>query len=718
MTLKRNQVEKLRQGKRLGKKFTSVVTALALCTMVGAPAFAMSRTPVVYQEKSHAPLQKLSTVLHVPVTINGQQMTVEIQTKANEQWHDGTMNVVGLVHMDGMVVSLSGIELGLNHVTGKEGVLRLLGERYVSHVFAHARADSTPVGVKDAMSCTLTNAMGDSMSLPRGAHVSYVVRPPEHVNRLDYSMADDEFLAKIAGIYRITPVVTEFGEHIYGAPIAITVTSVSTSSVHITHHVPSTKGISHGTSTPTVPSSTPVSFLSGDGQPVPSVALQNAATSDQIDWTRASNSLYLLAQTGNPANSKVQGNAMISVLPGQPLYLAAYSQSGNVTNRETTWSVNSPDATMTPIEGQLFGGNNGNQQMAGEQLIVSKPGVYTIQADDQGTYSVPLVITVGQSKLASVPFSESAVQMGVLPLPSTLAPLPAVQSTGLSYTPYPAQGTWIPISGTVQGTAQTVTAVLLSASQEWSYRLPVGANGAFSGYVESPFTGPVTVDLIPGFLAALTQNQGSLPSSDYSYEYDVNPTGTSLTSTQSGLLSSTTMDNNMNPPYKAIADALLENAPTLNTGIEAISNYVSDLVVYNYNELKPNQYVWQDAITTFDKQSGVCENYAQLTAAMLREVGIPAETIGGYGNATWTTPNYSDTNPQDAHEWVQAWNGSAWILLDPTWADGNQVVNNVLTNQFFTDTISFADTHAGISDQIGTDFSAFQKRKGNVHASV
>nr|WP_272879864.1 transglutaminase-like domain-containing protein [Sulfoacidibacillus ferrooxidans] len=170
------------------------------------------------------------------------------------------------------------------------------------------------------------------------------------------------------------------------------------------------------------------------------------------------------------------------------------------------------------------------------------------------------------------------------------------------------------------------------------------------------------------------------------------------------------MDDNVNPPYQTIADALIENSPTLNTGIEAISNYVSDLVVYDFNELNANQYVWQDAGTTFTNQSGVCENYAQLTASMLRLVGIPAQTIGGYGDATWTTPNYSDTNPQDAHEWVEAWNGSEWVMLDPTWADGNQSVNNLLTNQYFTNTVSFSETHAAQADQIGTDFSAYGRK--------
>ncbi|PWI54704.1 transglutaminase-like domain-containing protein [Sulfoacidibacillus thermotolerans] len=446
---------------------------------------------------------------------------------------------------------------------------------------------------------------------------------------------------------------------------------------------------------------------SGDGQAVPDLPLPNAATSDQQDFARADSSFYLFADTQDPlATSASSGAPLTALQPGQSLTLVAFNHRRDVVNRQTTWIVNSPYATIVRSTGTLVDQGD-EKQVASATFVAKRPGIYTIQAVDQGRYSVPLVITVGLQELKSIPFAQPTASMGVLPLPSGLPSTAPVQAGAITYTPYPAQGMWIPVAGQAQGLTGSITVLLLTSGNEWSYRLPVAADGSFSGFVESPFTGAVSVVLVPHFLQTLTATQGTIPSADLNAQYSVTTSGTAPALTAEALLSSATMDNNLHPPYLRVADALIENSPSLTAAIEAINNYASELIVYNNAELQPGKYVWQDALTTYHTQSGVCENYAQLAASMLRLVGIPTQTVGGYANSTWTKPNPSDTNPSDAHEWIQSWNGSQWVIADPTWASGDQPVNNQITNEFFTQTTSFTQTHVATPDSTGTDFSAW-----------
>lgn len=52
---------------------------------------------------------------------------------------------------------------------------------------------------------------------------------------------------------------------------------------------------------------------------------------------------------------------------------------------------------------------------------------------------------------------------------------------------------------------------------------------------------------------------------------------------------------------------------------------------------------------------GICFDYAALTAAMLRAQGVPAKLVTGYAGNVF-------------HAWVEAWIGTAWKRLDPTFA--------------------------------------------------
>jgi len=444
-----------------------------------------------------------------------------------------------------------------------------------------------------------------------------------------------------------------------------------------------------------------------EGQTVPTVALQNQATNDSAYWSRASESFFVSAQTANPSASSGANTSFVQASPGQKLYLFAYDNAKSITPDQTTWAVNSPDASITTDTQDTWTGSNNNIQQTLGYFTASTPGIYTVQAIDNGQYSVPLVIEIGLSSLHSLPFALPVQDTGILPLPTDLPTVQPQTNSNVTYNQYPAEGNWIPVSGSVSG-VKTITVVLngTTSAAEWDYRLPVDSSGHFSALLESPFTGDVSVSLVPNYLTLMTNSSSA--NFTYPIDYDLSVSGTTPSTQLESLLPSSAIDYNAYPQFTTMADTLLENSPSLDTAIAAMNNYASADITYNEAEDQPGaKYVFQDAMATWNARLGVCENIAQLTAALMRSVGIPVQTVGGYANSSWTKPNYSDTNPSDAHEWLQVWNGSNWQIMDPTWtaiSDSNGLAYGI-TSEFSTDTTSIAATHAAQTDQIGTTMS-------------
>lgn len=460
--------------------------------------------------------------------------------------------------------------------------------------------------------------------------------------------------------------------------------------------------------TPPALNANPVSSVSGgfptlEGQTIPHVTLQNSATSDQAYWSRASRDFYLSAQTNNPANSTAPSLPIANAQPDQTLYLFAYKNGQSVNGGQTTFLVNSPDATLSTNSNETW--TQGSNQIAYATFRATKPGVYTVQAVTNGQYSIPLVITVGLSQLSAVPFAVPADYTGILPLPSTgLTAISSGTDGHVSYTSYSPVGTWIPISGTVSGGLSSISILLNAGNQSWDYRLPVDASGHFSAMIESPFTGQVELTYEPNYLAHLTSTSGSL---SYTVDQTVTISGATLPAALQGLLPTASMDFNMSRAFSQTADQLLENSPSFETAVAAINNYVAGTLSYNVAEASPGgQYVWKSASATWSAKNGICENFAELEASLLRSVGVPVQTVGGNANANWTTPNFNDKNAYDAHEWLSIDTGGGWLIADPTWT-GMQDTNGKnfgITNEFFTNTASFSATHATLPGQTGTNF--------------
>ncbi|HEY4743429.1 MAG TPA: transglutaminase domain-containing protein, partial [Desulfuromonadaceae bacterium] len=100
--------------------------------------------------------------------------------------------------------------------------------------------------------------------------------------------------------------------------------------------------------------------------------------------------------------------------------------------------------------------------------------------------------------------------------------------------------------------------------------------------------------------------------------------------------------------------------------VTAITNHVADAVKYTFN---PPQY---DALYTLETKSGNCQNFAHLSIALLRSVGIPARIVGGITlKDAWKVPidarnSIVQSMGQGGHAWMEVYFPDlGWLPYDP-----------------------------------------------------
>lgn len=442
---------------------------------------------------------------------------------------------------------------------------------------------------------------------------------------------------------------------------------------------------------------------------------QNQAASDQAYWKRSASDLYIYAMSYDPSLDSQGTHPIMTAEPGQTIYLLAYSNKSDV--NQAQWDVNSPYGAVTAVSSNSSF-SIGTHQATEYKFVAQKPGIYTLQANANGEYSVPLVLTVGLDKLTGTPISTTPNQSGIVPLPTNLpsepwsagawpsAPLPTNAVTGAQdlagaigtvlYKEFPAQNGWIPVYGkvTTPGTKEMVVDFSNdSGSQEQNYTLPVNSDGTFGALLEVPISGSVNVAFVSDFLKELSlQNMQGF----YQNVYSLTNAASTLTQQAQGLLASATMDYNLNPAMNQVASVLMENSPSLDAGIAAVANYVGDKVKYDWPGYQAGDNTWQDSNLVWSNNSGVCQDIAELSASMLKSVGVPTLTVVG------TAPKGQQT---DDHEWIRVWDGFSWITMDPTWnspSSPQTTVNDTVTSEYMTLTDSFQSSHTADPSKIGT----------------
>jgi transglutaminase-like putative cysteine protease len=92
----------------------------------------------------------------------------------------------------------------------------------------------------------------------------------------------------------------------------------------------------------------------------------------------------------------------------------------------------------------------------------------------------------------------------------------------------------------------------------------------------------------------------------------------------------------------------------------AVSEWVHDKLTYQ----RGTTGVHSSAVDAWEAREGVCQDYAHLTLAMLRAIGIPSRYVSGYLH-TKANARIGETVRGESHAWIEAWTGG-WWGFDPT----------------------------------------------------
>lgn len=142
------------------------------------------------------------------------------------------------------------------------------------------------------------------------------------------------------------------------------------------------------------------------------------------------------------------------------------------------------------------------------------------------------------------------------------------------------------------------------------------------------------------------------------------------------------------PGIMAKARALTTGAGDPYEKVQAVYQFVQEYMTY-----EEGPYANRGALSAFTNRKGVCEDYADLMAALLRDAGVPARVAYGYGIDP--AEFGEDVEPSvktsdgglwlihgdeilDGHAWVEYYlEGEGWIGADPTAVWGGNTYKEV-----------------------------------------
>ncbi|MEP7287005.1 MAG: transglutaminaseTgpA domain-containing protein [Chloroflexota bacterium] len=119
---------------------------------------------------------------------------------------------------------------------------------------------------------------------------------------------------------------------------------------------------------------------------------------------------------------------------------------------------------------------------------------------------------------------------------------------------------------------------------------------------------------------------------------------------------------------RKLAHDLTQNATTRYDKITVLRDYLR--ANYPYDYFPPPQQPNTDTADQFlfvDKR-GLCEHYVTSLVVMLRELGIPARLVAGFGSGTYNAvTGYYEVRANNAHAWAEVYFPQyGWVPFDPT----------------------------------------------------
>jgi len=118
-------------------------------------------------------------------------------------------------------------------------------------------------------------------------------------------------------------------------------------------------------------------------------------------------------------------------------------------------------------------------------------------------------------------------------------------------------------------------------------------------------------------------------------------------------------------PVMAGAAAEVADQPDPASAVHRAAELVRDHLTYRTGATG----VRTTAAEAWEARSGVCQDFAHITIALLRRAGIPARYVSGYLHPK-VTPEVGTTVVGESHAWIEGWAGD-WLAVDPT--NGSEV---------------------------------------------
>lgn len=126
------------------------------------------------------------------------------------------------------------------------------------------------------------------------------------------------------------------------------------------------------------------------------------------------------------------------------------------------------------------------------------------------------------------------------------------------------------------------------------------------------------------------------------------------------------LPESLDPRVRALAARLSEGQGSPREKIRAVLAHFSRGYQYSLERLPGES---EDPLVRFlfEAKQGHCELYAGAMAVLLRASGVPARVVTGYYHGAWSeVGHYQAFTREDAHAWVEAWDGAGWRWFDAT----------------------------------------------------
>ncbi len=112
--------------------------------------------------------------------------------------------------------------------------------------------------------------------------------------------------------------------------------------------------------------------------------------------------------------------------------------------------------------------------------------------------------------------------------------------------------------------------------------------------------------------------------------------------------------------------------------LRKVHDWVCNNVWYDYDAYYSGDYGDTNALAVLQSKRSVCQGYANLTAALLRALGIPTKVVSGYALGLSTNGQWTDeliTGDKTNHAWNEAYVNDRWVILDTTWDSDNEYID-------------------------------------------